>query len=91
MRTTKKGNVDTDIVFHIMAKLVDDPQGFEKLVLISWDGDYKQLVDYLIKKRKFEKILFLNKKYASSPYKELWWESFDYLENIRKYIEYRKK
>ncbi len=76
----KKGNVDTDIVFEIMKRLYrkDD---FEKIVLVSGDGDYKSLVDFLIEEKKFKKILFPNKKFASSLYKSLGGEFFDYLDS----------
>ncbi|MEK7134301.1 MAG: NYN domain-containing protein [Patescibacteria group bacterium] len=82
----KKGNVDTDIVFEIMKNLVDNHE-FNKIILVSGDGDYKKLVDYLIGKDKFKKILFPNKKFASSLYKKLGSEFFDYLGNIKKYIQ----
>ena len=84
-RSTKKGNVDTDIVFEIMKNLVDN-QELGKIVLVSGDGDYKKLVQYLITKDKFEKILFPNRRFASSLYKELGSEFFDYLENLKTYI-----
>lgn len=80
LKGKKKGNVDTDIVFEIMKKLVDKEK-FNKIVLVSGDGDYKKLVDYLIKKDKFKKILFPNNDFASSLYKKLGSEFFDYLEN----------
>lgn len=79
LKGTKKGNVDTDIVFSIMKKLVDK-ESFGKVILISGDGDYKKLVDFLIKKDRFEKILFPNKIFASSLYQCLGREFFDYLE-----------
>jgi hypothetical protein len=41
-----------------------------KVVLVSGDGDYKKMVGLLIKKGKFRKILFPNKKW-SSLYKDL--------------------
>ena len=85
LKAQKKGNVDTDIVFETMKHLLDNEK-LEKVVLISGDGDYKKLVDYLIKKNKFKKILFPNKKFASSLYKELGSEFYDYIENIRSYI-----
>lgn len=85
-RSKKKGNVDTDIVFEIMKNLLDNPN-LDKIILVSGDGDYKKLINYLISKEKFEKILFPNKKFASSLYKELGSEKFDYLENIKTYIE----
>ena len=81
----KKGNVDTDIVFEIMKQLIDN-SNFSKIVLVSGDGDYKKLVDYLITKNRFKKVLFPNKQFASSLYKKLGSEYFDYLENIKKYI-----
>lgn len=90
LKGTKKGNVDTDIVFEIMKNLIDN-KDFNKIVLVSGDGDYKKVVDYLIKKEKFRKILFPNKKFASSLYKYLGAEFYDYLDNIKTYIEWRKK
>ena len=76
----KKGNVDTDIVFEIMKKLYRK-NDFEKIVLVSGDGDYKSLVDFLIKEKKFKKILFPNRKFASSLYKSLGSEYFDFLDS----------
>lgn len=84
----KKGNVDTDIVFEIMKNLIDN-MDFNKIILISGDGDYKKIVDYLIVKNKFAKILFPNKKFVSSLYKNLNKKHTDYLQNIRGYIEYK--
>ncbi len=85
MKSEKKGNVDTDIVFEIMKNLLDN-KNFDKIVLVSGDGDYKKLVKYLIQKERFRKILFPNKKFASSLYNELGSEYFDYLENLKTYI-----
>lgn len=76
----KKGNVDTDIVFEIMKKLYRK-EVFNKIVLVSGDGDYKLLVDFLIEENKLKKILFPNKKFASSLYKKLGGECFDYLDS----------
>lgn len=84
--TKKKGNVDTDIVFEITKNLVENKE-FYKVVLVSGDGDYKKLVEYLIAKNKFSKILFPNKKFASSLYKKLGSEFYDYLENLKAYIK----
>ena len=75
----KKGNVDTDIVFNIMKKIYKK-EPFDKIVLIAGDGDYKRLADFLIEEKRFKKILFPNKKFASSLYKTLGAEYFDHLE-----------
>ena len=87
----KKGNVDTDIVFEMMKSIIDE--NFDKVILVSGDGDYKKVVDYLIKKEKFKKILFPNQKFASSLYKKLGAEYYDYLSNkdVKKKIQYTKK
>ena len=87
MKTEKKWNVDSDIIFHIMKSLIDESEEFEKIVLVSWDGDYKNVVDYLIKKGRFLKILFPNKKFSSSLYKKLWSEFYDNLLNNRAKLE----
>lgn len=84
----KKGNVDTDIVFEIMKSIIEK-ENFNKIILVSGDGDYKKLVDYLIKKEMFEKILFPNKNFASSLYKTLGSEYYDFMKNIKSYIEYK--
>lgn len=88
----KKGNVDSDIIFAIMKKLVED--GLTgKVFIISGDGDYIKLVGFLVKKNLFGKMLFPNKKFASSLYNKLGREHFDYLEddNVRAKIEYFHK
>ena len=92
MLGVKKCNVDSDIIFHIM-KLLYKKESFDKIILVSGDGDYKMLVDFLIEEDKFKKILFPNKAFASSLYKKLGSEYFDYLsnENIKKKIIYKKK
>lgn len=76
----KKGNVDADIVFSIMKKLYQK-EDFDKIILVSGDGDYKRMVDFLIEEKRFKKILFPNRLYASSLYKKLGSEFFDYLDS----------
>ncbi|MCA9357343.1 NYN domain-containing protein [Candidatus Nomurabacteria bacterium] len=70
MKGTKKGNVDADIVFSIMKRLYKK-EPFDKVILVSGDGDYKMLVDFLIEENKFEKILFPKRRFASSLYKAI--------------------
>ena len=74
----KKGNVDSDIIFDIM-KRIYKKESFNKIILVSGDGDYKMLVDFLIEEGRFKKILFPNKEFASSLYKKLGTEYFDFL------------
>lgn len=86
MMSKKKGNVDTDIVFDILKRMYKK-ELFDKIVLVTGDGDYKMLVDFLIEEDKFEKILFPNKQFASSLYKKITRVYFDYLLNIKHLIE----
>jgi uncharacterized LabA/DUF88 family protein len=92
LRGNKKGNVDSDIVFGIMKKLVEN-EPFDKVFIVSGDGDYKKLVDFLIKKSRFGKMLFPNRTFASSLYKSLGGEYFAYLEekDVKTKIAYTHK
>ena len=84
----KKGNVDCDIVFSVMKKMFEKKK-FDKIILVSGDGDYKMMVDFLVEQKRFKKVLFPNKQFASSLYKKLGTEFFDHLENkhIKKKIK----
>lgn len=64
----KKGNVDTDIVFTIMSKIADK-EDFDKVVLVSGDGDYFKMVKYLVDHDRLEKVLAPNKHSTSSLYR----------------------
>lgn len=76
----KKGNVDSDIIFSIMKRIHKD-NDFDKIILVSGDGDYKMLVDFLIEESRLEKILFPNKKFRSSLYKQIGAPYFAYLDD----------
>jgi uncharacterized LabA/DUF88 family protein len=88
----KKGNVDSDIIFSIMKRLYQD-NDFNKIILVSGDGDYKMLVDFLIEENKLEKILFPNKKFRSSLYKQIGAPYFAYLDDkdVKKKIALKHK
>ena len=77
----KKGNVDSDIIFNIMKKMYKK-EDFDNVVLVSGDGDYKMLVDFLIEEKRFEKILFPDRQYRSSLYKELSNKYLVYLDDM---------
>ena len=87
----KKGNVDSDIIFSVMKRLYRK-ESFDKLVLVSGDGDYKMLVDFLIEENKLEKVLFPDGKRASSLYKQITRQYFDDLSNegVKRKIEKEK-
>jgi uncharacterized LabA/DUF88 family protein len=89
---TKKGNVDSDIIFSIMKRIYKDEE-FDKIVLVSGDGDYKMVVDFLIEEERFEKILFPNRHYSSSLYKKIGAQYFANLDDrgVKNKIEWAGK
>lgn len=56
-----KGNVDAELVLHTM---IEFPH-YDKAIIISGDGDFHCLVEYLKKQNKLAKILVPNKNYSS--------------------------
>ncbi len=66
----KKGNVDTDLVFMCMKDVYRD-KSLDKVVIVSGDGDYFRMVEYLYNEGKLAKILLPASKNASSLYKKL--------------------
>lgn len=56
-----KGNVDAELVLHTMIEY----ENFDKAIIVSGDGDFYCLVEYLVSKNKFEKIIVPSFKYSS--------------------------
>jgi len=92
MLGNKKGNVDSEIIFNIMKKLYKKEK-FSKIILVTGDGDYKMLVDFLVEENRLEKILFPNRRFASSLYKKLGNQYYDYLDSpaIQRKIKQKEK
>lgn len=56
-----KGNVDTDLVLHVMKEMPN----YHKAVIVSGDGDFYTLLEYLKKQNKLYKLLTPNWQYSS--------------------------
>ncbi len=56
-----KGNVDADLVLHAMIQLAN----YDKAVIVTGDGDFHCLVEYLSEKEKLFKIIVPNLHYSS--------------------------
>lgn len=56
-----KGNVDAELVLHAMIQY----ESYNKAVIVSGDGDFHCLIEYLESKNKLFKIIVPNKKYSS--------------------------
>ena len=85
----KKGNVDTDLVFCCMKDVFTDCN-LDKIYLVSGDGDYFRMIDYLNRINKLGKVLLPSHKNASSLYKKLSRECYLYLDNQSLSKKFRK-
>ncbi len=77
-----KGNVDADLVLWVMKEL----HNYNKAVIVSGDGDFYSLVEYLDTQNKLLKILAPNAQYSGLFNK---YESYiERLDNSRKVLAY---
>ena len=56
-----KGNVDAELVLHAM---IEYPN-YKKAVIVSGDGDFYCLIEYLVKQNKLLKIIVPNARFSS--------------------------
>ena len=56
-----KGNVDAELVLHTMIQW----KNFDKAIIISGDGDFHCLIEYLSNKHKLASIMVPNHRYSS--------------------------
>lgn len=56
-----KGNIDAELVLHTMIEFPN----YHKAIIVSGDGDFYCLAEYLEKKNKLGKIIASNKHYSS--------------------------
>ena len=88
----KKGNVDTDIVFAMM-KNFHECTDVDKFFLVSGDGDYYKTIKYLNEQGKLGKVLFPAHGKASSLYRQLGNNFYDFLDkrDLREKIELKSR
>ena len=60
-KRTMKGNVDAELVLYASAKLYDD---YEKAIIVSGDGDFYCLAEYLQENDKLLRIITPNRHYS---------------------------
>ncbi len=77
-----KGNVDAELVLHSMIEYPD----YDKAIIVSGDGDFHCLIEYLEKKEKLGRVIIPNRK----AYSQLLWKFkkyMDYMNNLRDKLE----
>jgi len=81
-----KGNVDAELVLHAM---IEYPN-YDKAIIVSGDGDFHCLIEYLNQKKKLGRIIVPNRKI----YSQLLWKFkklIDFMNNLEKKLKYLDK
>lgn len=84
-KKTVKGNVDAELVLYAAAKIYNS---YDKAVIVSGDGDFYCLAEYLQEKGKLLKIMTPNRKY--SRLLKTFAEHIVRLDLVRYKLEYKK-
>lgn len=77
-KTIIKGNVDAELVLHTM---IEYPN-YDKAIIVSGDGDFHCLIEYLESKEKLGRVIIPNRKAFSS----LLWkfhQHLDFMDNLK--------
>ncbi len=82
-----KGNVDADLVLQTMI----DYNEYHKAIIVTSDGDFYSLVDYLYRNEKLEMILSPNKDKCSILLQKAAKEKINFMDNLRPKLEYIKR
>ena len=81
-----KGNVDAELVLQAM---IEYPN-YQKAVIITWDGDFYCLVDYLKSQNKLLKLIIPNRYKYSSLLRKFALD-IAFLNNLKDKLEYQKR
>lgn len=81
-----KGNVDAELVLHAM---IEYPN-YDKAVLISGDGDFHCLVEYLKSQNKLLKIIIPNKNKYSSLLRKFM-QDIVFMNNLKRKLAYKNR
>ncbi|MEK7516138.1 MAG: NYN domain-containing protein [Patescibacteria group bacterium] len=82
-----KGNCDAELVLQAMI----DFNEYKKAVIVTGDGDFHCLVDYLIKQGKLEKLFIPNQHSYSALLKRFPSGFLSFVSDLKKKLEYKKK
>lgn len=82
-----KGNVDADLVLRAMIEYAR----YEKAVVVTGDGDFYSLVEYLYQKGKLETVLSPSSERCSALLKKAARERINFFDKLRSKLEYKGK
>ncbi len=81
-----KGNVDAELILHTMIEY----SHYDKALIVTGDGDFYCLVDYLIKQNKLLKLMAPDRHNFSSLFRKLM-PHIVFMNDLRKKLEFRKQ
>ena len=81
-----KGNIDADLVLRAALELSD----YDKAVIVSSDGDFYSLVQYLYENNKLKVVLSPDEEHCSNLLKQTAKEKIWFMNNLRDKLEYKK-
>jgi uncharacterized LabA/DUF88 family protein len=81
-----KGNVDAELVLHTM---IEYPN-YNKTLIVTGDGDFYCLIDYLVKHDKLLKLMIPNKMEFSSLFRKLM-RYIVFMNDLERKLEHEKK
>ncbi|MFH1193618.1 MAG: NYN domain-containing protein [bacterium] len=81
-----KGNVDAELVLHAMIEY----KNYDKAIIVSGDGDFHCLIEYLEVRKKLGYIIIPNNKKYSALLRKFR-RYFVYLNNLKEKLEYKKE
>lgn len=85
-----KGNVDADLVLNAMIEY----DNYKKAVIVTGDGDFYCLIDYLRNQNKLAQVLIPNERLYSTLFEQIDEGSrkyFTFINRLRKDLEYKPK
>lgn len=79
-----KGNIDAELVLHAM---IEYPN-YDKAVIVTGDGDFHCLIEYLKKQDKLRRIIIPNREKFSSLLRKFASE-MTFMNDLREKLEYK--
>lgn len=80
-----KGNIDADLV---LSAMIEYPN-YERAVVVTSDGDFYSLVEYLYRKGKLETVLSPSSEKCSVLLKKAAKANIHFLDDLRRKLEYK--
>lgn len=80
-----KGNCDAELVLHTMIEYPD----YDAAIIVSNDGDFTCLLDYLVEKKKLAKLLIPDARHYSALFRPFV-PFMHYMNDLKNKLEYKK-